>query len=95
MVNIRARSFLSLLERRRDQTTWIVRLYLASVSPHNTSFLWLIFVFRYASGEIEAQKSRERSGESSKGMFLRCLRIELLQKNRRTQVKIQIVCERR
>jgi hypothetical protein len=43
-----------LTRRRRDQTAWIVRLYLASVLSHNTNFWWLIFVFRYAFGEIEA-----------------------------------------
>jgi hypothetical protein len=34
------------------------------------------------SGKIEARKSREQSGGSSKGTFLRCLRIKLLQKGR-------------
>jgi hypothetical protein len=31
-------SILSLLEGMRDQTAWIVRLYLTSVSSHNTNF---------------------------------------------------------
>jgi hypothetical protein len=57
------------------------RLYLTSVSSHNISFWWLNFIFRYVSGEIEVRKSRERSGESSKEIFLECLRIELLQKD--------------
>jgi hypothetical protein len=74
----RARSILSLLEVRRDQTTWIIRLYLISVSSHNTSFWCLTFIFMYASREIEARKSRERSGGSSNVTLLRCLRIELL-----------------
>jgi hypothetical protein len=43
-----------LTRRRRDQTAWIVRLYLASVLSHNTNFWWLIFILRYAFGKIKA-----------------------------------------
>jgi hypothetical protein len=61
----------------------------------NTNFWWLIFIFRYASDEIEAQKLRERSAGISKGTLPRFLKIELLQKGRETQVKMQIICRRR
>jgi hypothetical protein len=40
--------------------------------------LVLTCVFRYASDEIEARKSREQSDGRSNETFLRCLRIELL-----------------
>jgi hypothetical protein len=38
---------------------------------------------------------QERSGESSNGMFLRCLRIELLRKGRGMKVRMRIICGRR
>jgi hypothetical protein len=53
------------------------------------------FRFQVCVDKIEARKSRERSGGSSKGTFLKCLRIKLLHKGRGTQVRMQIVCERR
>jgi hypothetical protein len=62
------------------------------MSSHNINFWWLTFIFRYASDEIKTQKSRERSAGSLKGTLLRCLRIELLKKDRETQVKMRIVC---